>query len=134
MRDFSASLLAGDKSGGAASVKSEVDPSGKGQHEAGAKLDAGKVRMGLVFGGFANALEAVAAVGTFGAKKYSDDGWKSVGDGVERYTDAMFRHAFAEVTDGLIDSDSEQYHAAQVAWNALARLELMLFEMRVSDG
>ena len=34
----------------------EQDPNGKSPHELGAKLDAGKIRPGLVLGGFARAL------------------------------------------------------------------------------
>ena len=53
----------------------ELDPNGKDPHAPGAKLDQGKIRMGLVMGGFARALLAVGEVGTFGANKYSDNGW-----------------------------------------------------------
>ena len=70
---------------------SESDPNGIQQHEPGAKLDAGKNRLGLVFSGFALALQAVGAVGTYGANKYTDEGWKAVPDANKRYTDAMLR-------------------------------------------
>ena len=106
--------------------KSEIDPNGKPSHEAGAKLDAGKNRLGLVLGGFALALEEVGRVGTFGAAKYTENGWKSVPDGVSRYTDAMYRHLMQEAQGELIDPESGMFHAAQAAWNALARLDLML--------
>lgn len=99
------------------------------QHAPGAKLDAGKPRPGLVLGAFARALEAVARVGTFGASKYSDSGWLHVPNGHERYTDAMLRHYVAEAKGELNDSDSGLSHAAHLAWNALARLELMLREV-----
>ena len=95
-------------------------------HAPGAKLDAGKTRAGLVMGGFARALLEVSAVGTFGAQKYSPDGWVSVPRGVERYTDAMHRHLLAEAAGVALDSDSGLMHAAHAAWNALARLDLML--------
>lgn len=105
----------------------EHDPSGLDAHAPGAKLDAGKVPAlrGSVQQ-FPRALNAVAAVSAFGAAKYTWNGWESVPDGVQRYTDAMGRHLFAEQTEGPIDADSGLLHAAQVAWNALARLELML--------
>ena len=102
------------------------DPNGIDQHAPGAKLDAGKVRVGLVISGFANALIEVGKIGTMGAAKYSDNGWKSVPNGVSRYTDAMYRHLLSE--DELIDDESGLLHAAHAAWNALARLELMLTE------
>jgi hypothetical protein len=54
--------------------KKYKDPNNINQHAPGAKLDADKIRAGLVIGGFSHALRSVAAVGTFGAKKYSDNG------------------------------------------------------------
>lgn len=99
------------------------------QHEPGAKLDVGKNRLGLVLYGFARALEAVGRVGTFGADKYSPDGWVSVPDGVNRYTDALYRHLLAEAREDL-DDESGLLHAAHAAWNALARLDLMLRDKR----
>jgi hypothetical protein len=106
----------------------ELDPNGVDQHANGAKLDAGKNRMGLVLGGFAKALMAVSQVGTFGANKYTDNGWVSVADGESRYTDAMMRHLFASLGGEEIDAESGMLHDAQVAWNALSRLELKLRE------
>lgn len=104
----------------------EVDPLGKKANEPGAKLDAGKNRMGLVLNGFPHALLAVGQVATFGANKYSDHGWMKVPNGHGRYTDAMLRHLLAEASGERVDSETGLTHAAAVAWNALARLELML--------
>ena len=106
--------------------RDEIDPNGLDVHTPGAKLDAGKPRAGMVLGGFANALEEVVRVGTFGAEKYSDHGWVHVVDGEARYTDAMLRHLIKEWMGEALDPDTDLCHAAQVAWNALARLELML--------
>lgn len=92
----------------------------------GAKYDDGKLEPSLIFEGFAHALSAVAAVATHGAVKYTRDGWDKVEDGQYRYTNAMYRHLLAERTEGPIDQDSEQLHAAHAAWNALCRLELIL--------
>lgn len=111
----------------AAPASGEHDPHGTAANTPGAKLDAGKPRMGLVLGGFAGALREVAEVGTDGAAKYSDNGWKVVPDGFNRYTDAMLRH-WADEADGPIDAKSGSRHAAHVAWNALARLQLLLNE------
>lgn len=107
-------------------VNMEKDPSGKDAHEAGAKLDAGKRRDGLVLLGFSRALAAVSAVGTYGANKYTDNGWMQVSNGVNRYTDAMLRHILSEASGELKDKDTELLHAAHAAWNALARLDLMI--------
>ena len=104
----------------------EADPHGTSQHASGAKLDAGKVRPSLIFNDMPRALLAVAEVATFGANKYSDGGWQHVPNGINRYTDAMDRHRLNENTEGLYDFDSELLHAQHLAWNALARLELIL--------
>lgn len=106
----------------------EQDPNGISQHEPGAKLDMGKVEPELIQRGFARALLAVAEVGTYGATKYTRDGWQYVQDGVRRYTNAMYRHLSAEHRGEQCDPDTKLLHAAHAAWNALARLELMLRE------
>lgn len=108
----------------------EFDPSGKLQHEAGAKLDAGKPRADLVLGDFSRALIAVSEVGTYGAQKYTDRGWLAVDDGESRYTAARLRHWLFEAQGKVLDS-SGLMHAAQTAWNALARLELALRRMEL---
>lgn len=105
---------------------SESDPTGIGQHEPGAKLDAGKPQADLLID-FGRALLAVAQVGTYGATKYTRGGWQHVPDGVNRYTGALLRHIFKEKIEDF-DPDTDFLHAAHCAWNALARLELMLRE------
>jgi Domain of unknown function (DUF5664) len=104
----------------------ETDPSGKRANEAGAKLDAGKNRLGLVLCGFSRALQEVGKVGTYGANKYTENGWVSVPNGGLRYTDAMLRHLMCESAGEACDPDSGIHHAAHTAWNALARLDLAL--------
>ena len=109
------------------SQRPEHDPTGADPRTPGAKLDSGKPLAGLVLGDFARALQQVVAVGTFGATdKYTPSGWLSVPDGQRRYTDAMMRHWLAEMVGEARDPQSELLHAAHLAWNALARLELML--------
>lgn len=104
----------------------EADPNGKKPNEAGAKLDAGKNRCGLVLFGFTRALQEVSKVGTYGANKYTDNGWMEVPDGERRYTDAMMRHLLREAEGEECDPDTGLRHAAHAAWNALARLDLAL--------
>lgn len=109
--------------------KKEADPTGKNPHEPGAKLDSGKTaiwRGGIDY--FPRAIEAVAGISTFGAKKYAWKGWETVPDGVERYSDALVRHLIAEAKGEVLDPDSGLLHAAHAAWNALAVLELKLRE------
>lgn len=77
---------------------------------------------------FPRAFVAVARVSEHGATKYSWHGWDHVPNARERYGDALARHLVAEATDGPTDPETGLLHAAQVAWNALARLELQLRE------
>jgi len=108
----------------------EADPNGLTPQTPGAKLDAGKVdvlRGAVLY--FPEALKAVAHVSELGAAKYAWMGWRSVPDGINRYGAALLRHLMydAFATDsgpgGLGD---DVLHQAQTAWNALARLELIL--------
>lgn len=103
------------------------DPSGKNLKEPGTKGDLGK---SPVFRGlldyFPRAVEAVARVSEIGARKYSWKGWETVPDGVSRYTDALARHLTGLSIEGPIDKDTGALHRAQIAWNAMAALELYL--------
>ncbi len=102
--------------------------------ESGVKYDGNKVpvaRGALHY--FPLALTAVARVSTVGARKYAWDGWRTVPDGARRYTDALVRHLIAEA-ESPIDEETGCLHAAQVAWNALARLELSLLAARENPG
>lgn len=113
----------------------EVDPQGLDPKTQGAKLDAGKAP---VFQGvlnyFPNALSAVSLVSLAGAQKYHWKGWEKVEDGFNRYSDALGRHLLKESYELYDDVDEKGnegthlLHAAQVAWNALARLEFVLRE------
>lgn len=81
-----------------------------------------------VFALFPRAMEAVAAVSNFGATKYSWTNWRDVPDGVNRYSDALLRHLGSEAKGEVLDADTRLPTAWSTAWNALARLELMLIE------
>lgn len=107
----------------------ERDPTGALPGSPGSKLDAGKspVRRGLLEY-FPRACMAVANVSQFGANKYCWKGWETVPEGVDRYGDAGVRHICKAAIEGENDSDSELLHASHEAWNALARLELILRE------
>ena len=82
---------------------------------------------------FPRALLAVANVSAYGAEKYeleyNDINWLRVKDGFDRYSDALDRHLTKEFTEGRIDKESGHLHAAMAAWNALARLELLLRDL-----
>ena len=96
----------------------------------GVKYDTEKPRMDLVLRGFSHAIENVADVGTYGANKYTDDGWQSVDNGIERYLSAMIRHYLKYRQGEMFDSESELPHLSHMAWNALAVLELWETETR----
>lgn len=115
-------------------IDKEYDPTGKAPGEPGAKLDAGKppVYRGCI-AYFPRALEAVADISAIGAEKYTWEGWRTVPDGLNRYSDALGRHATREKYEGLYDPDTKKLHAAHLAWNALARLELILEELNSED-
>jgi len=106
----------------------EKDPNGKTPSDPGSKLDAGKNRLGLVIDGFARALWAVGEVGTYGAMKYTDNGWQLVEGGIERYRDADYRHKLRQAMGEGYDPETELLHAAHAAWNALAHLDLLIRE------
>jgi len=108
------------------STMAETDPHGLDQHQAGAKLDAGKVRPSLVYIGFADALAELVAVAEYGAKKYTPYGWREVADGQTRYTDAKLRHQLASMLGEVYDPETGLRHAAHEAWNALAVLQLQI--------
>lgn len=110
-------------------MSDEIDPTGRNPHEPGAKLDAGKsATFRGALGYFPRAIREVATVSAFGASKYAWKGWETVPEGFERYSDAMVRHLTYEGQGELTDLDSGLLHAAHTAWNALARLEILLKE------
>lgn len=92
----------------------------------GVKLDARKPRLDLVLGEFATALWGVGLVGTFGADKYTDSGWKDVENGIERYLSAMLRHYLNYKSGEIDDKESKLPHLAHMAWNSLAVLQLSM--------
>jgi hypothetical protein len=103
--------------------KAESDPNGIDQHEPGAKLDAGKLMAALLLQ-FPHALEAIAQIATYGARKYSPGGWLSVPDGINRYADAEWRHKLKRAQGEERDPESGRPHRWHEAWNVLAQLEL----------
>ena len=98
----------------------------------GKKLDSGKspVTRGVLWY-FPRALLAVADVSSYGANKYElaleDKNWMNVPDGFGRYADAQGRHLIKQAINPT-DKESELRHAQMDAWNALAKLELLLVE------
>lgn len=111
-------------------VREEID-----MHVPGAKDDASKQRAALVLGGFAGALEEVIEVGTFGAEKYTPNGWMHVNDARDRYFDAAMRHWLKTMNGNIRNQeDGNVRHLAQCIWNLLAVLEFELAEERRDVG
>lgn len=83
---------------------------------------------------FPRALREIAKVSVVGTKKHQvpldDMSFVDIPDAYNVYTDAVGRHLTGEYIDGPInDEDGGLLHAAQLAWDALARLEVLLVEM-----
>ena len=98
------------------------------------KDDTGKPMVhSLALAYFPRALRAVTEVSEFGLEKYKakpeDKGFLKVDNPIRRYTDGLVRHLIDEVVDGPInEKDGGLHHDAQVAWNALARVEMRLIQ------
>ncbi|HVP57589.1 MAG TPA: dATP/dGTP diphosphohydrolase domain-containing protein [bacterium] len=110
-------------------LEAEVKAVPRGQGE---KFDAGKIDLLTLFTYFPRALAAVATVSEYGLRKYASSnatgsGWQKVPDGMRRYGAALLRHLRLQAKgEDYDDQDSGLAHSAQVAWNALAVLELAL--------
>ena len=102
-------------------------------HLPGMKYDGGKPNLSLVFGGFSKALVDVGQIGTFGARKYTPNGWKEVDNLTERYTSALLRHLFSTMANDKFDPETGRLHLSHVAWNALAILQHELDKFSVGE-
>lgn len=109
----------------------ETDPLGIDAHSPGSKLDAGKQLPFLVLGKFTLALKEVVKVGTFGANKYTKNGWIEVPNGKERYYEAMIRHLLEDMqSEDSKDPQTGITHLAHAAWNILAVITLRLISRK----
>lgn len=85
---------------------------------------------------FPMAINEVARVSAFGATKYNwNKGWLAGHDAFPRYSDALLRHMGKEAyeTHDTGPNGSQLRHASHVAWNALARLEVLLYAEKVQS-
>jgi Domain of unknown function (DUF5664) len=112
--------------------KKESDPTGKSQHEPGAKLDDGKPPIARIKK-FYLALCEIAKLDAYGAIEYSDVGWKKVPDAENRYDNAEGRHWFKEALEEK-DPKSGFPHDVCTAWNAIVRLQLRLDNEKEIDS
>ena len=75
---------------------------------------------------FPRAMFAVAAVTKYGVKKHASRAWQTFDPeyGIVYHQSKVGRHMLDRELHGEINhSDGEVFHAAQIAWNALAMLE-----------
>jgi len=92
------------------------------------KLDKGKLQYSLIP---PVALQALAKVLTYGAKKYAPNAWRSVPDAKRRYTDALYRHLEAWRSGEKLDPESKLPHIQ----HALANLAfLTYFDQKDTNG
>lgn len=84
--------------------------------EVGQKHDEGKPQYHLLP---PKALEDVIKVLTYGAKKYSPEGWRNVSNGRERYFDAANRHLWAWKAGEELDPESGLPHLAHAMANLM---------------
>lgn len=84
--------------------------------EAALRYDQGKIRYDLIP---ADALEALAAVYTAGAAKYSERNWEK-GMSWSRCFGSLMRHAWAFWRGEVIDAETGCHHMAMAAWNCFA--------------
>jgi hypothetical protein len=86
------------------------------------KFDENKVRLELLP---TDAIEAVADVLTFGAKKYGDHNWEK-GFDYTRVIGSLLRHVFAFAKGEDLDPESGKSHLAHAACNVLFLLTFTL--------
>ena len=90
------------------------------------------------FARFPRALTEIAKVSVYGAKKHDntpgDLTFLTVPKAESLYLNAEGRHMLSEVLEGPINcQDGNMLHKAQKAWNALADLEVYLYQEAVAD-
>ncbi len=112
----------------------EPTPDEAYMHTPGAKDDEAKPMSALVLGGFSGALQEVIKVGTFGAIKYSPNGWMHVPNAHDRYSNAAMRHWLKRMDGETFNfEDGNVRHLAQVIWNLCAVLEFELAEDQIQQ-
>lgn len=87
---------------------------------------------------FPRAILAVAAVSVDGTKKHQvpldDVSYRDLPDAKNLYGEALCRHLLREAIEGPVDPEFDHLHAAHAAWDALARLEVLLIDMEKKEG
>ena|ERR1700682_4855695 len=95
----------------------------------GVKHDSGKVRMDLLS---PIALEEIAKVMTYGAKKYGDNNWRG-GLAWSRVVGALLRHVFSWIKREEIDSETGLSHLAHAGCCLMFLLEYSITHPELDD-
>lgn len=77
----------------------------------GLKFDSEKVRPSLIP---VEAMQGIAEVLEFGARKYARDNWKEVYNAEQRYLDALIRHLWAYQSGEDLDPESGLHHMKHI--------------------
>lgn len=95
----------------------------------GIKKDDGKPRYDLID---SEALDEMAKVLTFGAKKYEANNWRK-GISYSRIAAAILRHTFALLRGQILDPESGLYHSAHVQCNAMFLTWMIIHRKDMDD-
>ncbi len=79
--------------------------------------------------GMPTAVLSVVQVLSFGAQKYEAHSWRQVENGLERYTDALYRHLNAYASGEVNDTESGLPHLAHALTNLM-----FIFELRKANA
>lgn len=101
----------------------------KEHKDVGKKYDGGKPRMDLLS---SIALEEIAKVMTFGAKKYGDNNWRG-GIAWSRVLGALFRHGFSFLGGEDKDPETGLSHLAHVGCCVMFLLEYEVTRREFDD-
>jgi uncharacterized protein YecT (DUF1311 family) len=88
---------------------------------------------------FPRAMTEIAKVSAFGSKKHNvpmgSMAYLDMAGAANAFREAELRHVVAEIIEGPINrEDGDLLHKAQKAWNALADLEVYLYQGEKDDG
>jgi len=78
-----------------------------------------------------NALEGVAFIMEYGAKKYAPDSWQGVP--TEKFLGAALRHIYAHLSGSLHDEESKFPHMYHAACNLIFALSIEMTKARVKN-
>jgi hypothetical protein len=105
---------------------------------AAAKATKPSVALGCV-ARFPRAMTEIAKVSAFGSIKHNvptgSMSYLVITNATNAFREAELRHVVAEIIEGPINrEDGDLLHKAQKAWNALADLEVYLYQGEKDDG